>query len=67
MMPNEQSRQESVRARVYDPALRWQHLMDRIAWAEEHVVHRATPAACVREQWLKWDAPPALPASDRKP
>ena len=47
-------RQEEVRARVHDPLRRWRELLARIAWVEANTVHRATPAACVREQRRLW-------------
>ncbi len=50
MKINDIQRQENARNRAYDPAVRWQHILDRITWAEQHVVHRNTPASRVAEQ-----------------
>ena len=53
-MKGEHQEQERRRDRVYDPARRWRDVMERIEWAERNTVHRATPAACVREQRRLW-------------
>lgn len=64
MKASEQKQQEAIRDRVYDPVTRWQHLQDRITWAEQNVVHRNTPANRVAEQRRKCPdrAPPASPS-----
>lgn len=55
-MKAEQMEQERRRDRVQDPVRRWQDVMKRIEWAERNTVHRATPAACVREQRRLWSS-----------
>ena len=64
MKADELTRQEETRNQAYDPALRWQHLQERITWAEDNVVHRNTPARCVaeqRKQWPERDQPTPAP------
>ncbi len=64
-MEQELKQQEAVRDRSYPLAQRWQHIQERIAWAEQHVVHRNTPARCVAEQRRQWpmrdNSPPSAP------
>lgn len=50
MNAEELKQQEAVRERVYDPLMRWKHIQERIEWAEKHIVHRSTPAACIAAQ-----------------
>ncbi len=55
-MNADQMEQEDRRDRLHDPVRRWQDVLMRIEWAERNTVHRATPAACIREQRRLWAA-----------
>ena len=47
-------RQEALRERHWDPAVRWRVIQDTITWAERQLtVHRNVPVARKREEMLK--------------
>ena len=37
MIPKSNAEEEAKREQMYDPFLRWQHLQEVIAWAEENM------------------------------